>query len=353
LPRQRRPPARGQEFEPVVKQDSDLRGPQHHRARSRKLDRERNAVQPPADRGDRAEVFTVRLEIRTQRSRPGHEQLDRGVCEHGLGRHPGRRRHAERRDAIDVLAFDTQRFAAGRQNGHAGAAADDRLGQAGRGIDQMLAIVQDQQQPPASDRPRNGIRRDILAFQLDAQRAGDGRGNQFGLCKRRKLDQQAVDLGAVTGRSRGLQRQRRLADPAGSHQADDTIGRQQIPQMDDRAGAPDQIERRGRYVGRGRGGGRHRFSRRINVPDAPGSQQAIAATDRRPQHVAIGTERLADRRDVDAKRTFVDKDAAPHLLGQIVLGDQFAVGLHQFGNNFKGPSPQRDQHAHGAQFPLC
>ena len=81
LPGQRRSPARRQEFEPVVQQGRDVRRPEHHRARRGKLDRERNAIQPPANGGDRAEVLLVLLEIRTQRLRPGHEQLDRGVLE--------------------------------------------------------------------------------------------------------------------------------------------------------------------------------------------------------------------------------------------------------------------------------
>ena len=62
-----------------------------------------------------------------------------------------------------------------------GAAADHRLGQFGHGIDDVLAIVEDQQQAPASDRARDGFSRNILAFQLDTQHAGDGRRHQCGV----------------------------------------------------------------------------------------------------------------------------------------------------------------------------
>ena len=100
----------------------------------------------------------------------------------------------------------------------------------------------------------------------------------------------------------------------------------------------------------GDGQRRRRLNRRIDMPDPPRSKQAIAAADRRTQQVAIGTERLADRRDVHAKRALLDEDPAPHPLGQVVLGDQFAFGLDQFGNNFKSPAPQRYRHPHRAQF---
>ena len=59
LPGQRRAPAGRQKFEPVVEKDGDLRRAEHDRARRRKLDRERDAVQPPADGGDGAEVLLV------------------------------------------------------------------------------------------------------------------------------------------------------------------------------------------------------------------------------------------------------------------------------------------------------
>ena len=75
------------------------------------------------------------------------------------------------------------------------------------------------------------------------------------------------------------------------------------------------------------------------MPDPPRSQQTIAPADRRAQQVAIGTERFADRRNVHAKRALLDEDAAPHPLGQIVLGDQFAFSLDQFRNDFKGAAP--------------
>ena len=44
-----------------------------------------------------------------------------------------------------MFAIDPERFAAGRENCSAETAADDRLGERGRRIDDMLAIVEDKQ----------------------------------------------------------------------------------------------------------------------------------------------------------------------------------------------------------------
>jgi hypothetical protein len=64
VPRQRRSPAGGQKFEAVIQQRGDLRRPHHDGVGRGEFDRERDAVQPPADRGNRAEILFVRLEIR-------------------------------------------------------------------------------------------------------------------------------------------------------------------------------------------------------------------------------------------------------------------------------------------------
>jgi hypothetical protein len=64
VPRQRRPPAGGQKFEPVIQQRGDLRRPHHDGVGRGEFDRERDAVQSPADRGNGAEVLLVAFEIR-------------------------------------------------------------------------------------------------------------------------------------------------------------------------------------------------------------------------------------------------------------------------------------------------
>ncbi len=226
LPGQRRAAAGGEIFEPVVEQRRDFRRVEHDRARRRKLDRERDAVEPPADGGDRAEILLVMPEVRAQRLGAGHEQLDRGVIERAFGGGLQFRRHAERRDAIDMLAVDAQPFAAGGENDGARAAGDDGLDQPRHGIDDMLAIVENEQQAPRADRARNRLRRNLLAFLLDGEHAGDRRRHQARIGQRRQFDQQPVGIVSRRRRSCRLQRQRRLADAARPDQADDPIGRQ-------------------------------------------------------------------------------------------------------------------------------
>ena len=92
------------------------------------------------------------------RLRPGHEQFNRGVLKYGARREPGFGRHAQRRNAVDVFAIDTQRFAAGCNDGRLGTEVDNRFRQPGHCIDDMLAIVEDEQQLPRTDGARDGFR---------------------------------------------------------------------------------------------------------------------------------------------------------------------------------------------------
>ncbi len=120
--------------------------------------------------------------------------------------------------------------------------------------------------------------------------------------------------------------------------------------MGDGGCAPDQIECRRGNIGRRRHERRGRLGGRIDLADSPAAEQAVAAPDRVVEHVAVGAKGLADRRDMDAQRAFLDVDPAPDLLGQVGPRHEFAVRLHQLRNDIKGAAPERDGHAHRAQF---
>ena len=82
----------------------------------------------------------------------------------------------------------------------------------------------------------------------------------------------------------------------------------------------------------------------------PASEQAIAAAELRFQHAAVVAERLADGGDVNLERVFFDDCAGPDLIHQIVLADEFAVGLHQDRNDLERPAAERHRHASRTQF---
>ena len=222
--RERRSPAPGEELEPVIQERDDFRRAQHHRVRRGELDRERDAVQPPADRRNRAEVLLVLLEIGSERTRPRDEQLDRGMLQRHVARDPGRWRHAQRRNAVDMLPFDAQRFLAGRQDRGARTALHDQLRKARDRVDEVLAIVDDEENLPVADRTRDGCRRDRFAFQLDAEHARHGRRDQVRIDKRCQFHQHTLGHEFRDHPPGGFHRQRRLADAAGSDEGHHAVG---------------------------------------------------------------------------------------------------------------------------------
>ena len=86
---------------------------------------------------------------------PRHEEPDRTVPKdvfHVLGVF---RWHIERRDPVDVLAGDSQGLAAGCEQRDALAGAQQCLCHAGRRLDHMLTVVDDQQELPGANRARD------------------------------------------------------------------------------------------------------------------------------------------------------------------------------------------------------
>jgi len=239
----------------------------------------------PTDRRDRGEAVTVGGEVPIQLSHPGDEQLHRATPQHIRWLLPMLRWHLQRRDAIDAFAFDPQRLSAGRQHGRARTNAHHRFHQLGRRIDDVLAIVEDQEEPLSSDGPSDGLGGNLVAAELEAEDARDRGRHQIGIGQRGQLDQPSV---TPKGREQGagdLQRQRAFADPTRPGQRDHSIGRQKIQQMLHSSGTADQVERGGREV-RCESGRRHdledyRVGGSALLPNGPSSEQAVAATKRR------------------------------------------------------------------------
>ena len=142
-----------QQPEAIVQARGELVERQGRHPRRRQLDRQRDAIEPLADLGDRRGILCGQVETRQHRCGPIDEELDRRVVCHPD--HAGRllgRRHGERSDRPDVLAIDSQQFAARRQDADLRAIAQQGIEQAGAGIEQMLAVVHDQEQPPVAQR---------------------------------------------------------------------------------------------------------------------------------------------------------------------------------------------------------
>ena len=154
MPGQGGPAAAGEQREPVVEALGQLGRGQRAQPRDRQLDRQRHAVERPADLRHRPGVARVELEVGQHRGGAVGEQP------HGRKRSPGRTadgpspgglgggRGRERRDHVQALAADPQRLPAGRQHPDAGAVGQQPGREDGGGLDHVLAVVEDQQRVP-------------------------------------------------------------------------------------------------------------------------------------------------------------------------------------------------------------
>jgi len=157
LPWQRGAAAGGPQPEAVVQAGGDLLGRQRAQPRGGQLDRQGHSVQPAADLGGGGLVpvlFAEEREARAGRLGAVGEQPHGGVV--------GRRdrcgaggRDVERRHRPQRLAGDAERFAAGRQDPHAGAGRQDRPCEPRGGIGQRCSQLS---RPAGTTRPARSTR---------------------------------------------------------------------------------------------------------------------------------------------------------------------------------------------------
>ena len=188
LPLGRRPRAAGEQGQPLLEPFEQGRRREHLHARGSQLDRERQAVEAPADLGDLA----VRGEVGATASGPLHEQLHRFPL-------------AQRVDRDLPLAVDVQRLAARHEHGQTRTRAD-RLGDAGGRVEQMLEVVEHEQQALVAHRRRQRV--------LRAERLSGGGLDERGIGERGERHPPDPAVVVVGGRRGRLQREPRLAAPA-------------------------------------------------------------------------------------------------------------------------------------------
>src|SRR5262249_54917198 len=152
MPRQRRSGPACQQAETIVQARGDLLQTQRCDASRRKLDRQRNAVELPGNRRDQLKIFSVWREVTIQGPCPVDQQLHGAASENVLTLLSTLAGDVERRNAIDILAVNTKHLAARRENGRVCTEPHDRLGQLRRRLDEMLAIIQNQQEFSCPDR---------------------------------------------------------------------------------------------------------------------------------------------------------------------------------------------------------
>jgi hypothetical protein len=147
LPRKRRAPSSGQECEAVGQPVKDLLGAEDSGPHRGELDRERQAVETPAQLSDGRLIRTGQLERPRGRGGPLGEQQN-GLVLAKLGERLVAlgRRQPERRDGDDLFTWNLKRLPGRSDDPHARRSAKD-VGHQARGcLEHVFAVVEDQQQ---------------------------------------------------------------------------------------------------------------------------------------------------------------------------------------------------------------
>jgi len=137
------------------------------------LDCQRHAVELAADVRDDRSICIVEYDLRTAGRRTFEEQLQRwiGLCRRGC--HPGIIwRHGKWRQPIHLFALDAQSLAARGEDVDLRCTVKDLRRQRCRCVDDVLAIVQDQQHPCGSQKCDQRSR-DVFALNGEAERGSD------------------------------------------------------------------------------------------------------------------------------------------------------------------------------------
>ena len=236
----------------------DLLYGQDPRPDRRELDREGQTVEPPAQVHDRHPVGRGQLEPPRCRRGPLGEELDRFVeAEQVEGLVALRARQLQRRDRDDVLAGDGQRLPARGDNPHARRGLED-VGHEQRGrVEQVLAVVHEEQQLPVPQVGAQEVAR--LGGSLVAQVQGreDRVVDQGGVPDVGQLDQPGAvregssEIGPAPDREAGL------ADAARADEGDQADRGELLPELGELAAAADEAGRLGRQVAPTTGGSGH------------------------------------------------------------------------------------------------
>ena len=201
----------------------------HHPQPGRgQLDGQRDAIQPPAD----PPGHLGGRHVPGQRHPLGGGAV--GQQPHRLAG-PDRRgvvavgRGAQRRHPVHPLPADAQRLTAGRQQRQVRAVPQQRVGELGASVDEVLAVVQHHQQAALADRLHQRIRHRAARLQADAQHIRHRHRHQLRVAERGQVGEPHPLPSAIGQPGRHLQPQPGLARPARPSQRHQPRGAHQRP----------------------------------------------------------------------------------------------------------------------------
>src|SRR5882757_2408076 len=233
----------------------------------------------------------------------------------------------QRRQAIDLLAFNLQRLTARCQNVYSGCFAENSLGHRRRRLDEMLTVVEHQQHPPIANK-----RQKILHRTIGIDRKIQRRRNRAGY-ERRVIDCSKIDEMNRAAKLRDLgmsdrYRHRRLADATRPYDCHEASAKELFGNRLDGFVASHHPQQASGQLGVSVCN--PAFGKRRRAPN--GRHEAIAAA-RDIGHVADArltvAEDLPKRGDMEAQAALFDDEIRPDPRHQLPLADDFGCTLDE------------------------
>src|SRR6266436_3455705 len=226
VPRQRRAPPLPEQLEAVVQQRQGFLNPVGIGAAGGEFDRKGYSIQPAADFSDDGRIGIVQFKAAAAGDRALDEELHRREIQRlrrgetgVIGRTP------QRGQPMNMFAFDTQRFPAGRQNVHLRCLLENAFRQRRRGLDHVLAAIEDQQHPFAAEETYQTAGW-IRGLNRQPERRGHRARNEKRIVERSKIKK--LNGTGKLGKQLITYRDRDggLADATRSHDGDEALGLQ-------------------------------------------------------------------------------------------------------------------------------
>ena len=265
-----------EQTEPVVEPLGDLRDGERPGASRGELDRQRQTVKPLTDFADDSPRRLIGYEGRIDAGRACDEEL-------------ARIRLGERRDGPYGLARHAQRFATRGEDVDSIAGGEELFGDPSGRVDEMLAVVEDQEQLLVRAVPAHTRQRIHVALGKVEHR-GDCVRHCEGVTNRGELDEQHSVVPLLDVGTSRLDREPGLSGPTGTDQRDEATARHELDQLADLALATNERGERRREVG-ARPPGLQRHHRET---EAGRDQRGVLVQDR-------GFERLQRGAGVEAE----------------------------------------------------
>ena len=218
----------GEQFETLVQTPEDRLGRQQLDQRRRELDREWEAVKPPADLRDRRCILLRQLEVGAGRSRPLDEELDRRGDAHRAWR-PGLLLRESKRGKDELMLSTQLQCGLARRQDLEAAGGREHPGNQGRSLENLVEVVQQDECRACRESDAESLEQRVLARLLDSKRLGDDGRDEPWLSRVGKLDVEHA-LEGRGRRGRHLECEPALPRPRGARDRHEPgVGRAEQP----------------------------------------------------------------------------------------------------------------------------